>query len=95
MIDRVQQKLNALAPNTENQQPVDVPQPEQMPELEVPAEPKKEIELPNIEARIELPKIGRNDTVTIVKGSEQLTLKFKKAESMILNEGWRLVKWER
>jgi preprotein translocase subunit SecA len=57
-----------------------------------PAAPKKEVELPKVEPiRRELPKIGRNDTVTIRKGSEELTLKFKKAEAMIHNDGWELV----
>ena len=56
-------------------------------------EPKKEIKLPNIERKIELPKIGRNDTVVIAKNGEEVEMKFKKAENLILNEGWRLVKW--
>lgn len=56
-------------------------------------EPKKEIKLPDIQKRIELPKLGRNDMVVIAKDGEQMTVKFKKAEPMILNEGWRLVKW--
>ena len=34
-------------------------------------------------------KIGRNDKVTIEKGSESKTLKYKKAESL-LEEGWTL-----
>jgi preprotein translocase subunit SecA len=37
-----------------------------------------------------LPKLGRNDVVTIRKGSETKELKFKKAEAMILNDGWEL-----
>lgn len=54
--------------------------------------PQKQVELPKVEPiRRELPKIGRNDTVTIRKGPEEKTLKFKKAESMIHNEGWELV----
>lgn len=56
------------------------------------ASPQKEVELPKVEpVRRELPKIGRNDTVTIRKGPEEKTLKFKKAESMIQDEGWELV----
>ncbi len=39
----------------------------------------------------ELPKIGRNETVTIRKGPETKTMKFKKAEHLIQNEGWQLV----
>ena len=46
--------------------------------------------LPSIS--INLPKIGRNDIVTIEKGGEQQTMKFKKAEPLIMNEGWKLVK---
>ena len=49
--------------------------------------------LPNIERKIELPRIGRNDTVVIAKNGEEVEMKFKKAENLILNEGWRLVKW--
>jgi preprotein translocase subunit SecA len=41
--------------------------------------------------RREMPKLGRNDTVTIRKGAETKELKFKKAEMMILNDGWELV----
>ena len=54
--------------------------------------PKKEIELPKMDPiRREGPKIGRNDIVRIRRGSEERQIKFKKAESMILNEGWELV----
>jgi preprotein translocase subunit SecA len=57
-----------------------------------PAAQAKPVELPKVEPiRRELPKIGRNDTVTIRKGSEEKTLKFKKAEAMIQNDGWDLV----
>ena len=35
-------------------------------------------------------KIGRNEKVTIEKGSESKTLKYKKAESL-LEDGWTLV----
>ncbi len=53
---------------------------------------KKPVELPKVEPiRHELPKIGRNDVVTIRKGPEQQEVKFKKAESLIQNEGWELV----
>ena len=54
---------------------------------------KREVRLPNVEKRIELPKIGRNDMVTISKGGETQTMKFKKAEHLIRDEGWQLVKW--
>jgi preprotein translocase subunit SecA len=54
--------------------------------------PAKPVELPKVEPiRRELPKIGRNDLVTIRKGAEKKQLKFKKAEGMIHNEGWELV----
>ncbi len=57
-----------------------------------PAPGGKPVELPKVEPiRRELPKIGRNDTVTIRKGGEERQVKFKKAEPMILNEGWELV----
>ena len=53
---------------------------------------QKPVDLPKVEPiRRELPKIGRNDTVTIRKGPEEKTLKFKKAEGLIENEGWVLV----
>lgn len=55
-------------------------------------EPEAEVELPKMEPiRRELPKIGRNDVVTIRKGMETKELKFKKAEALILNEGWQIV----
>ena len=40
-----------------------------------------------------MPKIGRNENVVIEKNGERVEMKFKKAEPLILNEGWRLVKW--
>jgi len=52
---------------------------------------KKEIRLP--EAHIELPKIGRNDTVTISRNGETQTMKFKKAETLLREGGWKLEKW--
>ena len=55
-------------------------------------ESEAEVELPKMEPiRRELPKIGRNDVVTIRKGMETKELKFKKAEALILNEGWQIV----
>jgi preprotein translocase subunit SecA len=54
--------------------------------------PRKPVELPKVAPiRREMPKLGRNDTVTIRKGAETKELKFKKAETMILNDGWELV----
>jgi preprotein translocase subunit SecA len=56
------------------------------------AAPRKQVELPKVEPiRRELPKLGRNDMVTIKKAGETQELKFKKAEVMILNDGWDLV----
>lgn len=37
-------------------------------------------------------KIGRNDMVTITKDGEMKTMKFKKAEALIQNDGWELTK---
>ena len=52
---------------------------------------KKSVELPKLQPiRRELPKLGRNDIVTIRKGTKTQTLKFKKAETLILNDGWEL-----
>lgn len=52
----------------------------------------KSVKLPKvIPIRHDLPKLGRNDIVTIRKGVETKELKFKKAEAMILNDGWDLV----
>ena len=52
---------------------------------------KKAVELPKVEPiRRDLPKIGRNDVVTIVKNGEEKQLKYKKAEALIENEGWSL-----
>ncbi len=48
-----------------------------------------EMKLP--ELKISLPKIGRNETVVISKNGQTQTLKFKKAEKMIREEGWTLV----
>lgn len=58
------------------------------------AAPKKaaqKVELPKVQpVRRELPKIGRNETVTIRKGTETREMKFKKAEPL-LAQGWELV----
>ena len=53
----------------------------------------KNVELPKVEpVRREMPKIGRNEVVTIRKGPEEKEMKFKKAEPLIENEGWELVR---
>ena len=68
-------------------------QPAAAPQASAGSAQSKSVELPKVEPiRRELPKIGRNDTVTIRKGTEEKTLKFKKAEAMIHNDGWDLVR---
>jgi len=53
----------------------------------------KKVELPKVEPiRRETPKIGRNEIVKIRKGDEEKSMKYKKAEPLIENEGWELVK---
>jgi len=37
-------------------------------------------------------RIGRNDKVEIIKGDETQVVKYKKAEPLIENEGWKIVK---
>ena len=59
----------------------------QAPHTRKPAPP-----LPKVTVRRELPKIGRNETVKIRKGSEVQEMKFKKAELLLKSEGWELVK---
>ena len=52
---------------------------------------QKEVQLPKVEPiRREMAKIGRNDMVTIRKNGESKQLKYKRAESLIENEGWVL-----
>lgn len=47
--------------------------------------------LPKVEpVRREMPKIGRNEFVTIRRGTETKRVKFKKAEPLIEQEGWVL-----
>lgn len=87
MIARVQQKVHAHGNQIEAvaDKPAAVaPEPE-----------KKEIKLPKIETHIELPKIGRNDMVTISKNGQTQTIKFKKAEHLIREEGWLLKEWHK
>jgi preprotein translocase subunit SecA len=62
-------------------------------QAELPA--RKEIQLPKIKAApVEkaLPDVGRNDTVTIRRGTVIKEMKFKKAIPLIENEGWELVR---
>jgi preprotein translocase subunit SecA len=91
MLAKLSQQVQVAGPGTGQEQPgalasaAAVGQPQA-------AAPRKPVELPKVEpVRRELPKIGRNETVTIRKGAETKQVKFKKAESMILNEGWDLV----
>ena len=55
------------------------------------AEPPERREMRLPKPKIELPKIGRNETVSISKNGEVRQMKFKKAEKLILEEGWRLI----
>lgn len=88
MLARLSQTAQVAGPGTGQAQPgalagAAVAQPQAV---------RKEVELPKVEPiRRELPKIGRNETVTVRKGVETKEVKFKKAETMILNEGWELV----
>ena len=43
------------------------------------------------EQRINTNTYGRNDLVTIQKGEEKKELKFKKAEVLVANDGWKIV----
>ncbi len=57
----------------------------------VPQAKREPVQLPKLEPiRRELPKIGRNDLVKIIKNGEEKELKYKRAESYIQNEGWTL-----
>ena len=47
--------------------------------------------LPKVTVRRELPKIGRNEMVTIRKDGEEREMKFKKAEALLRDGGWELV----
>jgi len=50
-----------------------------------------EVKLPKVEPRrTEVPKVGRNELVTVKRGAETQRVKFKKAEQM-LKEGWVIV----
>jgi len=65
-------------------------QEQNLPKLEEqPVKAEQELKIPEIQ----LPKIGRNDTVVISKGGETQKIKFKKAERLIKEEGWRLEEW--
>jgi preprotein translocase subunit SecA len=88
MLERLSRSVQVAGPGTGTNEAVSALSHAQ------PAAPvaKKEVELPKVEPiRRELPKVGRNDLVKIRKGAETQEMKFKKAEGMILNEGWELV----
>jgi preprotein translocase subunit SecA len=52
----------------------------------------KPIKLPTVQpVKRELPKIGRNEMVTIRKGNETQSIKWKKAEELVRDEGWEIV----
>lgn len=55
--------------------------------------PAKDVKLPKIEKRpVSIPnEPKRNETVRIRRGTEELELKWKKAEKMVKEEGWQLV----
>jgi len=53
------------------------------------ARANEEVKLPKVTVKRELPKIGRNEVVTIKRGNETRQLKFKKAEPL-LQQGWTL-----
>ncbi|MEM7792432.1 MAG: preprotein translocase subunit SecA, partial [Verrucomicrobiota bacterium] len=98
MLSRLSQTVKVAGPGTGQAQPgalagaAAVAQAEAVKAGVAKPAPQKEVELPKVEPiRRELPKLGRNDIVKIRKGPEEKEMKFKKAEAMILNEGWQLV----
>ncbi len=91
MLAKLSQQVQVAGPGTGQPQPGALAGAAAAAQPQQPAQ-KKSVELPKVEPiRRELPKIGRNETVTVRKGAETKQVKFKKAESMILNEGWELV----
>ena len=89
MLTRLAEKVHTDGPQNVPAQNALAAARSQAPQID---EPEAEVELPKMEPiRRELPKIGRNDLVTIRKGMETKELKFKKAETLILNEGWQIV----
>ena len=89
MLARLSEKVKVAGPGTEQNQPVGALAGAA---AQASSAAKKQVELPKVEPiRRELPKVGRNDTVTIRKGVETKELKFKKAEAMIQHDGWELV----
>lgn len=93
MLGRLQQQVQVAGPGTGSAQPgAMAAAAAQSAPQQAQAQQQRQVELPKMEpVRRELPKIGRNETVTLRKGGEEKQVKFKKAESMILNDGWDLV----
>ncbi len=92
MLSRMSKMAQVDGPGTDQAAPVGavaIAASQTQPSQDSPA--GKSIELPKIEPiRREFPKLGRNDIVTIRKGAESKTLKFKKAEALLINDGWEL-----
>ncbi len=82
MIERLQNKMRLSSPASERQN--------QQPAAHANQGARKEIRLPSV--TVEIPKIGRNEMVTITRGGVEQTMKFKKAEPLIRDEGWTLKK---
>lgn len=92
MLSRLAGQVNVAGPGTGQAQPGAMAAAAAQAGVPAPASGGKSVELPKIDpVRRECPKIGRNETVTIRRGGEEKQLKFKKAEPMILNEGWELL----
>ena len=92
MLAKLSKQVQVAGPGTGDAQPGALSGAAAAVQPQLAAAPKKPVELPKIEpVRRELPKIGRNETVTVRKGAETKQVKFKKAESMIRNEGWDLI----
>ena len=92
MLAKLSKQVQVAGPGTGDAQPGALSGAAAAAQPHLAAAPKKPVELPKIEpVRRELPKIGRNETVTVRKGAETKQVKFKKAESMIHNEGWDLI----
>jgi len=91
MLARLSESVKVTGPGTGQPQPgalAAAAQPQPAASVAAP----KQVELPKVESiRRELPKLRGNETVTARKGVETQQVKFKKAESMILNDGWQLV----
>jgi len=90
-IDAFKNMLTKLQNNAQTTGPKDAPRPGAVVAEQPTSTTKKEVRLPKVEpVRRELPKIGRNEVVTIVKGGERKQVKFKKAQQLIRDDGWEL-----